>query len=56
MKNETWIPKQNEFVEYKDKIYKVVSMKFSGACTLKETRSRKVIKDVHVNDLQKLEK
>jgi hypothetical protein len=56
MKNVNWIPKQNELVKHKDKLYKVVCMKFSGSCTLKEVETQKVIKDININNLQRLEK
>lgn len=54
----TWIPDNNEIVEYKGKLYRVISVNLGGKCVLKQVtttrRIGKIIKDVDVSELKKV--
>ena len=59
MKNTIWIPKPNELVCWKGRIYKVISCNLGGKCTLKHFTTTKRItqkfSDVDVSELTKIQ-
>ena len=56
MKNQNWIPKENQLVKWNGKLFNVISVSMGGKCNLRGfTTTRRItkrFKDVDINELQ----
>lgn len=50
IKNQNWIPKENELVNWNGKLFNVISVNMGGKCNLKAFTTTR--RDVDINEIQ----
>lgn len=57
MENNTWIPKPDQIVKWKNKLFTIISCDMGGKCKIKQfTTTRRITKKFSGIDISELEK
>jgi hypothetical protein len=52
-KLEQWLPQPNETIRFNGKLFNFISIDFGGKCKIKDLKSKKVLSNIDISELQK---
>jgi len=52
-KLEQWLPQPNQKILFNGKLFNFISIDFGGKCKIKDLKSKKVLSNIDISELQK---